>query len=89
MPQFAEKGSHFNKGEPLYIVEVMKMFNKVLAPFSGTVDEVLVQGAGTIVQKGQPLFKVTPDEKVVVEDPSVKKARIRKNTDEYLAKLPS
>jgi biotin carboxyl carrier protein len=87
MPQFAEKGSHFNKGEPLYIVEVMKMFNKVLAPFSGTVDEVLVQGAGTIVQKGQPLFKVTPDEKVVVEDASVKKARIRKNTDEYLARL--
>jgi biotin carboxyl carrier protein len=87
MPQFAEKGSHFTKGEPLYIVEVMKMFNKVLAPFSGTVDEVLVQGAGAIVQKGQPLFKVTPDEKVTVEDPSLKKTRIRKNTDEYLAKL--
>ncbi len=87
MPVFAEKGSHFNKGEPLYIVEVMKMFNKVLAPFSGTVDEVLVQGNGTIVQKGQPLFKVTPDEKVVVEDPALRQARVRKNTDEYLQKL--
>jgi biotin carboxyl carrier protein len=87
MPQFAEKGSHFTKGEPLYIVEVMKMFNKVLAPFSGTIDEVLVQGNGAIVQKGQPLFKVTPDEKVVFEDPAERLVRVRKNTDEYLQKL--
>jgi acetyl/propionyl-CoA carboxylase alpha subunit len=85
MPRFLEKGTHFKKGEPVYIIEVMKMFNKVLAPFSGTVDEVLIDTDGTIVQKGQTLFKVTPDETVVVEDPALRAARVRKNTDGYLA----
>jgi multidrug resistance efflux pump len=44
----------------------MKMFNKVVAPFAGTVDQVLVEGDGAIIAKGQPLFKVTPDEVVEV-----------------------
>ena len=61
-----EQGQHFEAGEPLYLVEVMKMFNKVLAPFSGTIDEVLVEGDGVIIAKGQPLFRVTPDEKVEI-----------------------
>jgi acetyl/propionyl-CoA carboxylase alpha subunit len=87
MPLFVEKGSHFRAGDPLYIVEVMKMFNKVLAPFAGTVDEVLITGNGTIVQKGQPLFKVTPDEKVVIEDPTLRAQRVRKNTEAYVAQL--
>ncbi|HEX5657557.1 MAG TPA: biotin/lipoyl-containing protein [Polyangiales bacterium] len=87
MPSFVEKGSHFKKGDPLYLVEVMKMFNKVLAPFAGTIDEVLVSESGAIVQKGQPLFKVTPDEKVIVEEPAVKAARIRQHTDGYLSNL--
>jgi pyruvate/2-oxoglutarate dehydrogenase complex dihydrolipoamide acyltransferase (E2) component len=85
MPRFLEKGSHFNKGDALYIIEVMKMFNKVLAPFAGTVDDVLIDTDGTIVQKGQPLFKVTPDEKVVVEDPAEREKRVRANTDQLLA----
>ena len=65
-PLYVEQGQHFEAGEPLYIVEVMKMFNKVVAPFSGTVDEVLVEGDGGIIAKGQSLFKVTPDEKVEI-----------------------
>jgi len=65
-PLYVEAGQHFNAGDPLYIVEVMKMFNKVVAPFAGTVDEVLVEGDGAIIAKGQPLFKVTPDEVVEV-----------------------
>jgi biotin carboxyl carrier protein len=85
MPLFASKGSHFNKGDALYVIEVMKMFNKVLAPFAGTVDEVLIEGNGTIVQKGQVLFKVTPDEKVVVEDPAEREKRVRASTDKFVA----
>lgn len=65
-PLYVEAGQHFNAGDPLYIVEVMKMFNKVVAPFAGTVDQVLVEGDGAIIAKGQPLFKVTPDEVVEV-----------------------
>ena len=85
MPHFIEEGQHFDMGDPLYIVEVMKMFNKVYAPFAGTVDKILVERNGTIVSKGQPLFKVTPDETFVEEDPTEMKARIQSNTDTYLA----
>jgi len=84
MPRFVEEGQHFDVGDPLYIVEVMKMFNKVYAPFAGTVDKILVDTDGTIVSKGQPLFKVTPDEKFVEEDPTEVKARIESNTEQYL-----
>jgi biotin carboxyl carrier protein len=87
LPHFVEKGSHFNQGDPLYIIEVMKMFNKVYAPFAGTVDEVLVKDGGVVVRKGQPLFKVTPDEQLVEEDPEIKIERLRTNTDSYLVKL--
>jgi len=84
MPCFIEEGQHFEIGDPLYIVEVMKMFNKVYAPFAGTVDKILVETNGTIVSKGQPLFKVTPDENFVEEDPAEVKTRVESNTEQYL-----
>ena len=84
MPCFIEEGQHFEIGDPLYIVEVMKMFNKVYAPFAGTVDKILVDTDGTIVSKGQPLFKVTPDERFVEQDPAEVRARIESNTEQYL-----
>lgn len=83
-PLYVEAGQHFDAGEPLYIVEVMKMFNKVVAPFSGTVDEVLVEGEGVIISKGQPLFKVTPDEKVEVLSHSEMAALRREHTTELV-----
>lgn len=83
-PPLVSKGSHFNAGDPLYIIEVMKMFNRVYAPFAGTVEEVLVQsGEGAIVQKGQPLFRVTPDEPFIEEDPAEVKRRRREHTLRY------
>ncbi len=87
MPKFVEEGQHFEIGDPLYVVEVMKMFNKVYAPFSGTIDKILVDTDGTIVAKGQPLFKVTPDEKFVEVDPAKLQARVETTTDEYLSKV--
>jgi biotin carboxyl carrier protein len=83
-PLYVEVGQHFEAGEPLYIVEVMKMFNKVLAPFAGTVDEVLVEGDGVIISKGQPLFKVTPDEKVEVLSEAEVTNRQREHTTELV-----
>ena len=83
-PLYVEAGQHFEAGEPLYIVEVMKMFNKVVAPFAGTVDEVLVEGDGVIIAKGQPLFKVTPDEKVEVLSDSGMAALRREHTTELV-----
>ncbi len=85
MPAFVNEGMHFEKGQPLYIIEVMKMFNKICAPFSGTIDKIIMQGGdGTIVQKGQPLFKITPDEIHVDVDPVEVERIKRKRTTEYL-----
>ena len=86
-PRYVEEGSHFAEGDPLYIVEVMKMFNKVYAPFSGTIDKVLVEDDGVIISKGQPLFSITPDEVIVVESPRERRARRRAATDEFLAQI--
>lgn len=85
MPAFVEEGMHFEKDQPLFIIEVMKMFNKVPAPFSGTIDKILIEGSdGVIVAKGQPLFKVTPDEKFVEVDPKEVVRVMRECTSKYL-----
>jgi pyruvate/2-oxoglutarate dehydrogenase complex dihydrolipoamide acyltransferase (E2) component len=65
----------------------MKMFNKVYAPFAGTIGKVLVHGDGVIVKKGQPLFKVVPDEQIVLESPEDAQARRRAATGSFLAML--
>ncbi len=85
MPPFVTEGMHFDKGQPLFILEVMKMFNKVPAPFSGTIDKIIIEGGdGTIIQKGQPLFKVTPDEKFVEVDPQQVIRQKQEQTNAYL-----
>ena len=84
---YVQAGDHFEAGDPLYIIEVMKMFNKVYAPFAGTVEQVLVEGDGVIISKGQPIFKITPDEKITVESPEEVAARRRAATDQFLAQI--
>ena len=47
------------------------MFNRVPAPFAGTIDEVIIEGGDSvIVQKSQTLFKVTPDDQAIERDPA-------------------
>jgi len=66
-------------------MEIMNSVTKVRATFSGTIDKIIMQGAdGSIVQKGQPLFKVTPDEKFVEVDPKEMETEKREKTTEYL-----
>ncbi len=81
---YVKAGDHFETGDPLYIVEVMKMFNKVYAPFSGTIDKVLVNTDGVIISKGQPIFEITPDEKFVEESPEEVAQRRQQRTDIFL-----
>ncbi|MCB1320654.1 MAG: biotin carboxylase, partial [Leptospiraceae bacterium] len=82
---YVDVGGHFDVGQPLYIIEVMKMFNKVYAEFSGTVEEILIDGdAGKVVKKGQPLFRVKPDEEIIIETEEEKAARRKKATLELL-----
>ncbi len=84
---YVNEGDHFEAGDVLYIVEVMKMFNKVHAEFSGTVEKVLVSGDGVIIGKGQPLFKIVPDEKFEEESEEDARERIERATKQFMAKL--
>ncbi|MDX1736584.1 MAG: biotin/lipoyl-containing protein, partial [Halioglobus sp.] len=81
---YVREGDHFEAGDPLFIIEVMKMFNKVYAPFSGTIDKVLVDTDGSIITKGQPIFKIVPDEVVVEESPEEIAARRQEATRRFL-----
>jgi biotin carboxyl carrier protein len=84
-PPFVTEGQHVEKGAPLYIIEIMKMFNTVRAPFACTIDRELFAGAdGSVVSKGQPLFKITPDEKFVEVDPKEIDRERRTRTSEHL-----
>lgn len=75
-PPYLSVGSHFQTGDPLYIIEVMKMFNKVYAEFSGTVTELLKEDAdGKVVKKAEVLFRVKPDEEIKIESPTQKLER--------------
>lgn len=80
-------GDHFEAGQPLYIIEVMKMFNKILAEFSGTIEERIVPDDGVVVKKGQPLFRVKPDEERKIETLEEAEKRRRAYTDSLLSEL--
>ena len=76
-----EVGDHVQVGQPLFIVKVKKMFNKVPAPFAGTITERLMAGKdGTVVAKGQPIFRIDPDERVEEESEESRDARMREAT---------
>jgi biotin carboxyl carrier protein len=78
LPLLIDEGDHFEEGQPLFIVEVMKMFNKVLAPFSGVITKRFMRDQeGAIVAKGQPIFKIEPDERIEEEPPEVVASRQR------------
>lgn len=86
-PPYLEEGDHFEAGKPIFIIEVMKMFNKITAEFSGTIVEKLVKDDGIVVKKGQPIFRVKPDEEIIIEAPAEKEAKRRKYTEEILGSI--
>ncbi len=86
LPPLIDEGQHFEDGQPLFVIEVMKMFNKVLAPFSGTVVECCVKDAdGSVVTAGQMIFRVEPDEVIEEESEDVIRERRRDLTLSLLA----
>ncbi len=85
LPMLIDEGQHFEAGQPLFIIEVMKMFNKVLAPFSGTiVRNLMADKDGSVVAKGQTMFEIEPDEVVIQESPEEVTARRRTVTLQLL-----
>jgi len=81
LPILIDEGDHFDEGQPLFIIEVMKMFNKVLAPFAGTVRKNCMRDQdGAVVQGGQVIFEIEPDEVIVEESEEHVLARRREVT---------
>lgn len=58
-PSFVEIGDTIKKGEPVCIIEAMKLFNEIESEVSGKIVKVLVDNASP-VEYDQPLFLVDP-----------------------------
>jgi acetyl-CoA carboxylase biotin carboxyl carrier protein len=56
---FVEVGKKISKGDPLCIIEAMKLMNELEAEIEGTIREICVQNAEP-VEYGQVLFRVQP-----------------------------
>jgi len=54
---FVEVGQAVKQGEPLCIIEAMKLLNEIEADQSGTIQKILVEN-GAPVEYGQPLFVI-------------------------------
>jgi acetyl-CoA carboxylase biotin carboxyl carrier protein len=54
-----QPGDEVDAGDPVGIVEAMKLFNQIKAPEKGCIKEVLVNH-GDSVRKGQPLMVYEP-----------------------------
>ena len=52
---FIEIGSAVKEGEPVCIIEAMKIMNEIEADMAGTISKILVEN-GQAVEYGQPLF---------------------------------
>jgi acetyl-CoA carboxylase biotin carboxyl carrier protein len=58
-PSFVSVGDTIKEGDPICIIEAMKLFNEIESEVSGKVVKVLVEDA-TPVEFDQPLFLVDP-----------------------------
>ena len=58
-PSFVEVGSSIKSGDPVCIIEAMKLFNEIESEVSGKIVKVLVDNAQP-VEYDQPLFLVDP-----------------------------
>lgn len=59
-PPFVEVGDRVEEGQPLCIIESMKVMNEIRSDASGVVEEILVED-GSPVEYGEPLFKIRPE----------------------------
>jgi oxaloacetate decarboxylase (Na+ extruding) subunit alpha len=56
-PPFSKEGSIVKKGDIICILEAMKLFNKIQAPYDCRIEKILVEN-GSKVTKGQPLMAI-------------------------------
>jgi acetyl-CoA carboxylase biotin carboxyl carrier protein len=58
-PPFVNEGDTVKEGQPLCIIEAMKLMNEIEARVAGRIAKILVENAQP-VEYGQPLFLVEP-----------------------------
>lgn len=56
-PAYVDKGDKVSKGQPLCILEAMKMMNTLECEYDGTIEEILAAN-GDLVEFDQPLFTI-------------------------------
>jgi acetyl-CoA carboxylase biotin carboxyl carrier protein len=69
-PAFVHLGSPIHAGQPVGLIESMKMFNEVVCEVSGMVRQVLAAN-GEVVHAGQALIYVEPSEDLAHGPPPV------------------
>jgi acetyl-CoA carboxylase biotin carboxyl carrier protein len=58
-PPFVQEGETIKKGQPLCVIEAMKLFNEIEAEAAGILAKVLIEDASP-VEYDQPLFLIKP-----------------------------
>jgi len=56
-PAYVDKGTKVSKGQPLCILEAMKMMNTLECEYDGTIEDILAAN-GDLVEFDQPLFVI-------------------------------
>lgn len=59
-PPFIREGDRVKKGDTLFIIEAMKLFNKITAEHHGTVTKILGE-SGDTVEFDQPILLIQED----------------------------
>jgi acetyl-CoA carboxylase biotin carboxyl carrier protein len=59
-PPFVEVGTRVEKGAPLCLIEVMKLYTTIKAPSDGVIASIHVD-AGALVEFDQILFSISPE----------------------------
>ena len=59
-PPFVKEGDFIKKGDPLCIIEAMKIMNEIEAEDIGVIQKILVE-SGQAVEFNQPLFIIEPN----------------------------
>jgi acetyl-CoA carboxylase biotin carboxyl carrier protein len=58
-PAFVDEGSEVSVGDPLCLIEVMKLYTTIESTEAGTITAILAE-EGNLVEFDQPLFRVAP-----------------------------
>ncbi len=60
-PPFVEVGDTIEEGQPVGIIEAMKVFSEVLADYAGTVRQIVAQN-GKITEQGDVILHLEPSD---------------------------